>query len=276
MLNELKNKFKKIKIKRPSKTPRIKEVAILLITSIAVIMVLISLYFSKYDVSFVNVSIQQSPIPEFIQSLPSIPRSPMPSQTPSPTTTPSPATTQAPPPTVIYWSATRRLTWNDFQATMPDSANSNAEIATKLEASWLPTYTCADLSGRKSCTVKVSEINAFAAVNTSLSWVREGQKIPRILNHEQTHFDINEIHARKAREQTGQFLGQTETAEADNERAAVDQAAAVLDNRINPVIMQIQNEADVMQDRYDNETAHGTNSESQSQWDQNIRGMLGI
>jgi hypothetical protein len=231
---------KKFKNKTRLKIPRVKESVHLLAISLAVVIIITGGYLSKHNIADINFFVKQTPIPNSIKASPSLP--PTPSPTPTPTPTPTPV----------------------------------VDNPTVLDGNWVSSYSCTNLGNKISCTVKASEINVFAAVNTSLSWVKPDRKTAYNLEHEQTHFNINEIFARKARDQTRQFIGQSETAESDNEQAAVDYAVTILENRIQNQIMQAQNEANAMQDRYDSETGHGINTGSQSQWNQTIKDTLGI
>ncbi len=80
-----------------------------------------------------------------------------------------------------------------------------------------------------------------------------------LLNHEQLHFDITELYARRIRQQLSQKL--------------------ILDDKnISSAIQKIYNtqiaELNKAQDKYDKETAHGTNAIKQKEWSDSIRKQL--
>lgn len=82
-----------------------------------------------------------------------------------------------------------------------------------------------------------------------------------LLNHEQLHFDITELYARKIRQQLSQKL--------------------ILDDKnISAAIQKIYNtqiaELNKEQDRYDKETEHGTNQTKQILWKESIRKQIDL
>src|SRR5919112_1484552 len=83
---------------------------------------------------------------------------------------------------LIEWNAERRLTWNDFKA-QPDKNSTNAALTSSsinIEFGY-------NSSGLK--------YNIKCRFDKNSSWGRI--KNDYILSHEQGHFDIAEIHARK-------------------------------------------------------------------------------
>ena len=91
----------------------------------------------------------------------------------------------------LPWSATRRLTWNDFQGIAP----------TRSDAGALTSYS---LFHGATCTGKAFEFRVVAAFLPRQSWVRptilaSAAENSRTLRHEQTHFDLSEVHARRMR-----------------------------------------------------------------------------
>ena len=82
------------------------------------------------------------------------------------------------------------LQWEDFQDT-PDAANPfHANTSSGLSYSW-----------SLKTSIKGSELNyqVESFFNPDLSWVKPGKESLHLLAHEQLHFDITELHARKLR-----------------------------------------------------------------------------
>src|SRR5688572_13394281 len=92
----------------------------------------------------------------------------------------------------IVWAARRPLTWADFKGQPPDEAGA---VAARTNYTIIHGMQCA---GRKF------EYRVVAGFRTKESWVRHAiLRTPadsaRALRHEQTHFDLSELHARRLR-----------------------------------------------------------------------------
>lgn len=85
----------------------------------------------------------------------------------------------------IYWSDWYRLEWNDFQA-KPDNDVSVAALSSIA----LPYNLMSDGEGEV-----IVDINVCFIKNES--WAKEKQRNTVLLQHEQLHFDIAELHRRK-------------------------------------------------------------------------------
>src|SRR5262249_44372894 len=85
----------------------------------------------------------------------------------------------------IYWSAEKKLTGSDFQG-RPDPASSmKAMTHSGIAYSW-------------QCANGTLTYEVIARFDRSKSWMRPGAET-KLLLHEQKHFDITEIYARKMR-----------------------------------------------------------------------------
>ena len=82
----------------------------------------------------------------------------------------------------------------------------------------------------------------------------------QLLEHEQLHFDIAEVAVRKIAARFADFKG------ACAEAGATD--------RLQEMVVQADRELQQEQQRYDRETAHGTNARAQEQWKLKIRKAL--
>jgi len=90
---------------------------------------------------------------------------------------------------VIYWNAERKLNWNDFKGTVPDSADFFARSAIRIETIG---FWEEDMPNYKIVT-KFYRYNAWTKDTASKN----------LLQHEQVHFDIAELYARKIRKGIG-------------------------------------------------------------------------
>jgi hypothetical protein len=90
------------------------------------------------------------------------------------------------------WSATRPLTWADFQGRPPVGGPEGAKTSYVLYSLW-------------KCKGQAFEYRAAVAFRPRESWVKElvlRDSVQRrtVLEHEQTHFDIGEVYARRLRQ----------------------------------------------------------------------------
>jgi hypothetical protein len=147
----------------------------------------------------------------------------------------------------VPWSASRRLTWDDFRGVPPVSEPDRAA------------ETAYSLFHAAGCRGKTFEFRVVAAVLPRQSWVRPAilanpTQNSRTLRHEQTHFDLSEVHARRMRRYFSELrdpcLKSEPELEAQGDRFIRDEAAA--------------------QRRYDEETSHGRIAQRQAAWDADI------
>lgn len=143
----------------------------------------------------------------------------------------------------IRWRSDLRLSWEDFKARPDRFSQMDALTESGITFSW-------------SCDSRGFDLEAYAIFVPTGSWVKEPTEA--LLQHEQGHFDITEIHARKLRKFFAEHpnpcrLGKT----------GIDNAAKSIIQRS----YQIQNE-------YDEATNHGQNKSAQRQWLQEIAGQL--
>lgn len=151
----------------------------------------------------------------------------------------------------ITWAARRPLTWADFRGRPPaDAGPVAAETA----------YTLIQGAG---CRGSTFEFRVVAAFRPNASWVRPAMlrtaaDSARALRHEQTHFDLTEVHARRLRRYFSELIApcriSTNDLEAEAARVGKDEKAA--------------------QARYDDETDHGRTAAQQARWDKDVASQL--
>jgi len=144
----------------------------------------------------------------------------------------------------IPWEKARPLTWNDFLAPAPqETGNTAALTVTHLGFSY--SIVNGKLSFRIECEFEKNK-----------SW---GQvKNDWVLRHEQGHFDIAEIYARKLFKELSDYSFNQTTFEKD----------------LGDIYQRIVNEKDEYQHLYDRETDHSRNTPKQEEWFIKIAGGL--
>lgn len=94
----------------------------------------------------------------------------------------------------IPWDENAQIVWDDFQG--PPDPN-DAEVA----------YTGGLIEVHTSCQNNALRATIRALFDKKKSWVKTAGGSNLLLNHEQIHFDIMELHARKIRKAITEFRG---------------------------------------------------------------------
>ena len=151
----------------------------------------------------------------------------------------------------IRWTARRPLTWADFQGRPPDR---NDAVAAETA------YTI--LHGVR-CVGSKFDYTVVAAFRPSDSWVklpmlRTAADNTRALKHEQAHFDLAEIHARRIRRYYAELTAPCRLSSSDLSDAA----------------RRMERDEKAAQEQYDDETDHGRNATQQAKWEKTVAGDL--
>jgi hypothetical protein len=148
----------------------------------------------------------------------------------------------------ILWNPEQRLTWANFKAEPPK----NSEIAAT---------TASGLSYQFSTTEKNGKYELDYIVGTYFypdrSWYQSNICDEVILSHEQLHFDISELYARKMRKIMDN------TTFTKNVKAEVK-----------AIYREINKELAEFQQVYDHETNYSRNIEQQLSWNKKIKEAL--
>lgn len=146
------------------------------------------------------------------------------------------------------WSSQTRLTWKDFKGTIPPDASAAATTASGISYKY-----SANLLHHE---VKIdAEVTAFFYPNES--WYKPNECNDHILSHEQLHFDIAELFARKMRNRLNN------TSFSDNVKA-----------EIRDIYQETLQELSDLQEKYDWETDFSRNREGQLRWKSQIAEAL--
>ena len=151
----------------------------------------------------------------------------------------------------IVWASRRLLTWADFKGKPPDDAG---VVAARTAYSIIDGVRC---SGAKF------EYRVVAAFRPNDSWVRHAvlrtpSDSARALRHEQTHFDLSEVHARRLRRHFAELMAPCKMSEDELSSAA---------NRM-------EREERAAQSLYDAETDNVRNANQQARWDREVDAQL--
>ncbi|MFZ9004644.1 MAG: DUF922 domain-containing protein [Robiginitalea sp.] len=148
----------------------------------------------------------------------------------------------------IPWQPDRKLSWADFKGTPPESKRVAATTASGINY----TYTTTESEGLYKLDYEV--VTYFYPYQ---SWYHTELCDSVVLSHEQLHFDISELYARRMREMLGrQTFG-------PNVRAEVRR-----------IFKQLNQELSEFQDRYDRETDFSRDREAQAHWNAAIARRL--
>ena len=142
----------------------------------------------------------------------------------------------------ISWTAARRLTWRDFQGSPPEDGSEGAMTSYTLYSAW-------------KCRGATFEFRVIAGFRPRQSWVKavvlnDTTQRRTVLGHEQTHFDLAEVHARIMRRA---FRG-------------LERPCSMSDGALSGTVQRLIQAEKAEQRRYDAETNHGLRASQQAAW----------
>ncbi|TFH06940.1 MAG: hypothetical protein E4H08_10290 [Candidatus Atribacteria bacterium] len=174
----------------------------------------------------------------------------------------------------VEWRQTRRLTWDDFQVkeNRPAGVDESAQIFSGLDLGWRSAPATQSGSGHVARIQTSSLVVRNVMVQTG-SWVVAGTQTDSLLNHEQRHFDLNEVYRRKLQAALLKLRGEGKTAKEaheDLERKINETWKKAMDKLNGISAVGGADRVDGLQDDYDNQTEHGTEAGKQEEWDKKI------
>ncbi len=150
----------------------------------------------------------------------------------------------------IQWSSDRKLSWVDFKGTPMIVSNSNVGAESFCGFGFQSNYVTAFTK---------TKIFVNATFDCHLSWVREDQKHnDKLLKHEQFHFNLSEVYARKLRKRFSE----------------AHLNAGNINTEANTIFKQVYVKYLTRQELYDAETNYGLDKGKQKEWQFNIRQEL--
>ena len=144
----------------------------------------------------------------------------------------------------IQWTAARRLAWDDFRSDPDDNSTNAALTASTIGFKY------------KYDTDNGFTYNITCLFEKNISWGRI--KTDYILAHEQGHFDIAEIFARKLHKAIRAYNFNPATAQKD----------------VPAIYQKIMKDLAAAQDQYDSETDFSRDKEAQAEWLEKIDAQL--
>ena len=148
----------------------------------------------------------------------------------------------------IPWSPGVQLSWGDFQGTPNSSFWSFTSYEINYKYKW-------DGAGNLSYEISCGFLPAK-------SWKRTEKNLSMaLLKHEQKHFDIAEVFARKLKQEFSNY-------------AFSHKHSANTDADLNTIFHRILNENYALQDQYDSETNHSILAAKQEEWNLRITNLL--
>jgi len=167
----------------------------------------------------------------------------------------------------ISWDPARPLRWEDFRGEPPPGSHSEgAQI--HLSLSWSGEWEVRFDRGRGVWVAKLVSIATANTMDRAKSWVLPQAKTQETLNHEQRHFDLNEVYRRLLELSLRKFLG------IEVSGATREEAEGKLKTMLNAVFERVIARCQEIQSRYDRETDHGRNLQKQREWDRWISEWL--
>ncbi|MBW7674390.1 DUF922 domain-containing protein [Chryseobacterium chendengshani] len=143
----------------------------------------------------------------------------------------------------IEWGPEKKLVWNNFKSKINNQYGK--DIVAYTHCGWV--YSVVKSSNPKGA----AKVNIETVFNEDKSWKDDKRINDYVLNHEQKHFDIAEIYARKIRKEIIEKIKTT---------SDYDKFFQTLYNRI---VKDYKN----FQALYDGVTEHGMNKEKQAEYD---------
>ena len=144
---------------------------------------------------------------------------------------------------VLEWDPSRKLSWADYKARPNPDSDAAASTTTYLGINY-------------NITSRSFSYKIYSRFSKTRSWGLH--KTAYILSHEQGHFDIAEIFARKLHKKMSEYKFDKRTYQKS----------------LSKIYDDVVEEKTEMQNDYDRETRHSINKEKQAQWLKIIEKLL--
>jgi predicted secreted Zn-dependent protease len=140
----------------------------------------------------------------------------------------------------ITWSPERRLTWDDFKA-VPDQNNPHHAI------------TAANLAVDANCASDKFSYTVKCVFLATESWTKN-KRSEKLLQHEQLHFDLTEVHARQLRKKL----------------LTLGTSCPDANSRLTKTVDKAFTDWKAEQDKFDEASEHGLDAEVSAAWAKSI------
>lgn len=148
-------------------------------------------------------------------------------------------------PDTVYYQKSRPLNFNDFRAKVPQNSRYHAAI--------FPSFGYDMIQNFNNGIIQV-QIDLKVYMVKSASWALQFIKNPYSLNHEQRHFDLVKVIAERFKKKLA------------SEQLSPDNYEGI----INFEYLEFYRQMNQIQEKYDEETGHGTNRIMQDVWNRRI------
>ena len=148
----------------------------------------------------------------------------------------------------IAWEPERQLKWSDFKG-KPDrlyrwAASSSTGLSQSFEMN-------------NSGVISKSSVEVKAHFYTEYSWYKKDEASAKLLRHEQTHFDITELHARLLRKKIARHTF------TSNSKVEIQQ-----------LYSEVEKDRVKMQEQFDRDTNHSLDTASEMVWELKVTKLL--
>ncbi len=149
----------------------------------------------------------------------------------------------------LVWDANYRLSWSDFVGEPQEDSDAVAITASGLSSSF---------SARTSSTNLLDySVSVIAHFYPDRSWYKPEKVNEIVLAHEQLHFDITELNARKLR------------------KSITDSNFTLnIKSQMNQLVDKTNKDLEIMQELYDSESNFSMDVESQKKWQLYVKDEL--
>ncbi|OSZ80746.1 hypothetical protein CAP36_05735 [Chitinophagaceae bacterium IBVUCB2] len=144
---------------------------------------------------------------------------------------------------LLEWNSSKRLTWADYKGNVDRNSDAAASTTTYLAIE----YHIKNSKFTYSIQSRFSKTRSWGLYKTAY-----------ILSHEQGHFDIAEVFARKLHKKMSEYKFNSKTYQKD----------------LKKIYDKILEEKEETQNAYDGETRHSINKTKQAEWLKKIEQML--
>jgi len=172
-----------------------------------------------------------------------------------------------------HWEKLHPLIWDDFRG-IPDLRAMGYGAVIKADLKHQTLYEWKITQG--SCHYWFTKVEGIAYMSKMESWVRPDQRNNLWgLIHEQIHFDIVQIHAKKFNERVeNELLNRVFLCPGGSDSWSESKIKIAASAKVTAMLNQVRNEIPLMQKAYDEQTIHGMNYEEQKRWEYMVKDML--
>ncbi len=157
-------------------------------------------------------------------------------------------------PKVIIWNNTQILKWSDFKKKSDPDSVASANAAIGFESKPIIEY----LQVGKQLKYKIKDLQLHAIFIPNLSWVTKNinqKEKSLLLKHEQGHFDLAEEVIRKIKNKSTDIYKVFTIKEKNKDN--IKEVELQVNKIRNNIELELQNEFNIQESKYDNKTNHG-------------------